>query len=191
MKYALRVIFWSRDCFLMIPEAPQPQIWTQSGNLKNHHFHHFLWSLCSNFSRRRNGLLCIPWGSPFACVHQNARSFRENLQRPRRLAKNMRTLKNWPSKSSKCHFSWKFATSPALPPYYSIEPMKYALRVIFWCPECFLMIPEAPQPQIWTQSWNPKNHHFHHFLWPLSSSLSCGRNHHSRFPWGSPFACAH
>ena len=25
----------------MIPEAPQPQIWTQSRNLKNHHFDHF------------------------------------------------------------------------------------------------------------------------------------------------------
>ena len=146
MKYALRVIFWSQGCFLMIPEAPQPQIWTQSRNLKSHHFHHFLCSLCSVFSCRRNGLLCIPWGSPFACAHQNAWSFRENLQRPRAPAKNMRTLKNWPPKSSKCHFSWKFATSPALPPYYSIEPMKYALRVIFWSRECFLMIPEAPQP---------------------------------------------
>ena len=32
--------------------------------------------------------------------------FRENMQRPSRLAKNMSTLKNWPPKSSKCHFSW-------------------------------------------------------------------------------------
>ena len=151
----------------------------------------FLWPLCSNLSCSRNGLLCIPWGSPLACVHENARSFRENLQRPRRLPKNMRTLKNWPPKSSKCHFSWKFATSPALPPYYSIEPMKYALRVIFWSRDCFLMIPEAPQPQIWTQSGNLKNYHFHHFLWSLSSVLSCGGNDLSCLLWGSTFACAH
>jgi len=31
----------------------------------------------------------------------------------------------------KVSFFMKFKTSPALPPYYSIEPMKYALRVIF------------------------------------------------------------
>ena len=35
----------------MIPEAPQPQIWTQSQNLKKHHVYHFsdlevrFWSL--------------------------------------------------------------------------------------------------------------------------------------------------
>ena len=91
----------------------------------------------------------------------------------------------------KMSFFMKFKTSPALPPYYSVEPMKYALRVIFWSRECLGMILEAPQPQIWTQSWNPKNHHFHHFLWPLSSSLVRGRIRHSRFPSGSPFACAH
>ena len=60
-------------------------------------------------------------------------------------------------------FFMKFKTSSTLPPYYSIEPMKYALRVIFYSQECFLMIPEAPQPQIWTQSRNLKNHHFYHF----------------------------
>ena len=32
---------------------------------------------------------------------------------------------------TKMSFFMKFKTSPALPPYYSIEPMKYALRVIF------------------------------------------------------------
>ena len=135
-------------------------------------FWSFFVFLCSVLACSRNGLLCIPWGSPFACAHQNAWSVRENLQSPRRPAKNMRTLKNWPPKSSKCHFSWKFATSPVLPPYYSIEPMKYALRVIFWSRECLGMIPEASQPQIWTQSWNPKNHHFHHFC--LTSKLKFG-----------------
>ena len=106
MKYALRVIFWCRECFLMIPEAPQPQIWTHSWNLKNRHFHHFLWSLSSVLSRGGNDLSCILWGSPFACAHQNGWSFRENLQSPSRPAKNMSTLKNSPPKSSKCHFSW-------------------------------------------------------------------------------------
>ena len=33
-------------------------------------------------------------------------------------------------KITKMSFFMKFKTSPALPPYYSIEPMKYALRVI-------------------------------------------------------------
>ena len=31
----------------MIPEAPQPQIWTQSRNLKSHHFYH----LCDLYVR--------------------------------------------------------------------------------------------------------------------------------------------
>ena len=94
------------NAFWWFPRLPQAQIWTQSWNLKNCHFHHFLWSLSWVLVRSRNGLSRIPWGSPFACAHQNAWSFRENLQKPRRPAKNMRTLKNWPPNYSKCHFSW-------------------------------------------------------------------------------------
>ena len=56
----------------------------------------------------------------------------------------------------KMSFFMKFKTSPNLPPYYSIESMKYALRVILLSQECFLMIPEAPQTQIETQSRNLK-----------------------------------
>ena len=48
----------------------------------------------------------------------------------------------------KMSFFIKFKTSPNLPPYYSTEPMKYALRVILLSWECFLMIPEAPQLKI-------------------------------------------
>ena len=39
----------------------------------------------------------------------------------------------------KMSFFMKFKTSCALPPYYSTEPMKYALRVnLFWSPVLFL-----------------------------------------------------
>ena len=40
----------------------------------------------------------------------------------------------WPPKITKMSFNWKFKTSSGLPPYYSIEHRKYALRVISICP---------------------------------------------------------
>ena len=45
-------------------------------------------------------------------------------------AQNYENFEKLTPKITKMSFFMKFKTSPALPPYYSIEPMKYALRVI-------------------------------------------------------------
>ena len=191
MKCALRVIFWCSECFLMIPGAPQPQIWTQNLKSKKSSFSSFL--VFSKFGFE----LWPKWSFPhpltlFFCTRSlKCLKFPAKHPKAQTAGQKYENFEKLTPEIFKMSFFMKFKTSCTLPPYYSTEPMKYALRVIFWCWECFLMIPEAPRPQIWTQSRNLKNHHFHHFLCSLCSVLVLSRNGHSRVPWSSPFACAH
>ena len=96
------------------------------------------------FGPRRKSSFLLPLGLSF-CMHSLKYS-----KNPGKLSKATGTDRKYEHLEKlipeifKMSFFMKFKTSPHLPPYYSTEPMKYALRVILNIIYDALKVPWAP-----------------------------------------------
>ena len=98
--------------------------------LENLDFHHFLTLLCCILSCAGNHYSSFSWSSPFACGFHYTQPARENLQIWKRTHEYTLSLKSWPPKSSKCHFSSNSRLAPLWPRITLLAYRRYALRVI-------------------------------------------------------------
>ena len=107
----------------------------------------------------------LPLGLSFCMCSLKCSKFLGKPPKPQQDSQKYKHIEKLTPEIFKMSFFIKFKTSPHLPPYYSTEPMKYALRVILSMIFEVLEVPCAPGC---AQTWNLKpikKIHFSSFLW--------------------------